>query len=290
MHKWTAYTCILLAACSWGLVGTISRFAMSDGVTSIELCFWRMLFSTGLFLGHIFATNTWRLHSVKDAGYLALFGIIGGAVFYYTFFWTTEHGSVALAVVLMYTCPVWVAVTARIIHKVAITPRKILAIGSALVGVVCMSLSSGGTVTITPKVIMVGLVTGISFSSHFVFLKMLLKRYTPFAIYGYSLLVGTIALLPFVEITSISYRNWMIIFGLAFFCTYLGYSIYSFGIKHVESTKASIIVNIEPVVAIFAAWFVWGEVFSALGWVGVAFVFAAVLVLVLGKQEEATDK
>ena len=289
MRKWTAYSCILLAAFCWGLIGTITRFAMEDGVTSMQICFWRMLFSTFLFMGHAVATNVWKLQSVKDLGYLCLFGIFGGAIFYLSFFWTTEHGSVALAVVLMYTCPVWVAITARIIHKVPITPRKLLAIGSALLGVACMSFSSGGTVTITVPVILVGLLAGITFSTHFVFLKILLKRYTTVTIYAYVMLFGTIALLPFADFGPMSFRNWMIIAGLAFFSTYIGYGVYSYGVRYVESTKASIIVNIEPIVAIVAAWLVWGEVFSLLGWVGAVFVLSAVLLLVLGQQQEATD-
>ena len=289
MRKWTAYSCILLAAVSWGLVGTVTRFAMEDGVSSMEICFWRMFFATFLFMGHAVATGTWKLRSVIDAGYLWLFGIFGCAVFYFAFFWTTEHGGVALAVVLMYTCPAWVALTARVVHGIQITPRKLLAIGSALFGVVCMSFSSGGTANVSLPIILMGLLSGVAFSTHFVFLKLLIKRYTSITIYGYAMLFGTLAILPFVEFTPMSSRNWMIIAGLSFFCTYIGYGVYSYGIRYVESTKASIVVNIEPVIAILAAWLVWGEVFSALGWFGAVFVLSAVLLLVLGQQDEATD-
>ena len=47
-----------------------------------------------------------------------------------------------------------------------------------------------------------------------------------------------------------------------------------------EATKAVILATIEPMLATFAAWWLWGEFFSPVGWVGAALIMAAVFLII----------
>ncbi len=55
--------------------------------------------------------------------------------------------------------------------------------------------------------------------------------------------------------------------------------------RRLPLTKAAILATLEPVVATFVAWWIWGEAFSLGGWVGAGLIVAAVFALVTEKKE-----
>ena len=281
MQKYVGYIFILLSACCWGIMGVLSRFCLQDNITPLEICFWRMAIGATLFLIHAYFTNSWKIQSVKDAGGFALFGIFGIVVMFSSLFWVVKNGGAALAAVMLYTAPAWVAIVSRFIHHELITVAKAGAILLSLIGVACISFTGNGAHTISLTVIAVGVISGMSYASHFIYVKSALKRYSPFAIYGFSMLFGMVAIFPFVDFMPKSLPNWWVLCTLGVISTYFAYWLYCEGMKMLEPTRAAIIATLEPVIATISAWVVWGESFTAIGWLGGVFVLTAVFVLII---------
>ncbi|MDL2317056.1 EamA family transporter [Desulfovibrio sp. OttesenSCG-928-A18] len=300
MRQYLGYLYIFMAACFWGLTGPTARFVLADGMTPLEAAFWRAGLGSMFFLTHAAATRGLRLHSKADGLAFALFGAVSLGGFFASYQYAIKMGGAALAAVLLYTAPAWVAVCSRLFFRERITLLKSLAIAVSLAGVMCISLSSigpaaepgleagalapGGGVSMAG--IMFGLLAGFLYSTHYIFSSSYLRRYSTYTLYGYCTLFGALALLPFVDFAAKSPRDWGVLLILGLVCTYGAYLAYCEGLRRLAPTRAAVLATLEPVVATFFAWWLWGENFAFTGWVGAALVMAAVLILVLDPEKK----
>ena len=69
------------------------------------------------------------------------------------------------------------------------------------------------------------------------------------------------------------------ILGLGFVTAFLPYVLYSYAMEHMESSKASILASVEPVVSALIGVFVFHEPISPVGVLGIALVLSAIVVL-----------
>ena len=303
MRRYSGYLFILLAAVCWGLIGPSTRFALADGFTSLEVAFWRAAIACMFFFLHCARAGTLKVHSPRDLGAFGLFGVIAIASFFACYQYAVQTGGVALASVLLYTAPAWVALFSRIVYAEGLTGGKLAAIAMVLGGVILISLSgaapaappdSQGALSGTDNAaagdpaaffplagVFFGLMSGLLYSTHFIFTKKYLNRYTAFTIYGYGTFFATLSMLPFVSFSTGTATGWAALLFLGLVCTYAGYWAYCEGLKRLAPTRAAVLATLEPVVATATAWWLWDERFTTVGWVGAALVVGAVLVLVL---------
>jgi DME family drug/metabolite transporter len=123
---------------------------------------------------------------------------------------------------------------------------------------------------------------------YFIFGKRLMPRYTTPQLFFYGLPVGALVLFPMVEFHDKTPGAWAAIFAVCILSTYLAYSFYYAGLKHLEATRASIAATIEPVVASSIAFVWWDESFSVMGYMGSALILGAVILIILdGRRAEA---
>ena len=295
MRSYTGYLCIFLAAACWGLIGPIARFAFESNITPLEVAFWRCAFGGIFFFIHAAATQALKVQKVDDLIVFALFGAISVGGFFASYQYAVKIGGAALASVLLYTAPAWVAIFSRFILGESLDKVKIIAVAMSLAGVFCISISgtgnSGETIAIrlqegiTARLnitgLIFGLLAGLLYSTHYIFTARFLKRYTAFTLYCYLMIFGSLVLLPFIEFMPKSLSDWCVLGFLGGICTYGAYCFYCEGLKRLAPTRAAVLATFEPVIAIFAAWWIWGESFAALGWAGAVLVIGAVVCLVL---------
>lgn len=298
MQRYAGYFFIFLAAICWGLTGPVGRFAMGDGIAPLELAFWRAAFTALAFLLYAAKNGALRIQRRADLGVFILFGICAQGGFFASYQYAIQTGGAALAAVLLYTAPAWVAFFSRLFFKEAMTLVKISAIAVSLAGVALISLSGsvesaeGAGAGVLPQAgagvglagILFGLLAGLLYSTHYIFSKTFLSRYSTYTAYGYAMLFGMLALCPFVDFSSKSALQWGIMCFLGLVCTAAAYWAYCEGIKRLEPTRAAVLATLEPVVATAAAWWIWNENFAFAGWVGAAMIIAAVLILILNPQ------
>lgn len=296
MRSYAGYFFILLAALCWGLLGPVGRFALESGVSPLEVGFWRAALACIFFIAYAGSHRMLKLDSVRDLAAFALFGAFSLGIFFVSYQYAVKYGGAALASVLLYTAPAWVAVFSRIFFKSRITPLMASAIGIALAGVAFISFSGGADVAAdgpgAPGLagILFGLLAGLLYSTHYIVTKVYLGRYTVYTLYGYGTLFGALALLPFVDFAPKSAGDWASLSFLGLICTAGAYWAYCEGMKRMDPTRAAVLATLEPVIATFAAWLLWDEVFNVMGWVGAVLIIAAVLTLVLGSKKETAER
>lgn len=298
MQQYIGFFFIFLAAACWGFLGPAGRIAMEEGLAPVEVSFWRALFACVFFLLHAAKTHTLKLRFLSDLKAFALFGLISLATLFACYQYAVQSGGAALASVLLYTSPAWVAVFARIFLNEPLTIARLAAIAMALSGVIFVSFSGGDSgLPATSSAqehaaggfpvagIVLGLLCGLVYSSHYIFAKKYLTHYTAVTLYGYSLIFAILGMLPFVSQMPPTPKAWGAVLFLASIGTYVGYWAYCEGLKRLSSTKAAVLGTLEPLVATLVAWWLWGEHFSGSGWIGVGLILGAVLVLVLEPQK-----
>ena len=279
---------ILLAVLCWGLLGVMSRVAMADGTPPLTVAFWRAVLAFALFTVHATITGAQPIRSA-DRPAAVLLGVAGVAVLYFAYLNAIESGGVALSSILMYSAPIWVAIGGRIFFHERVSARAAAALTLTLAGVAIVALSSGtGTVRLSPGAVGWGLLSGAMYALYFLVGRRLFSHNASARVMAWALGVGAATMLPFVRFQALSRSAWGGVVFLAVVCTYAAYLAYAEGVKRLPSARAATVATLEPVIAVVAAYVVWGERLSPLGLVGAAIVIAGVLLTAAGESRTST--
>jgi DME family drug/metabolite transporter len=277
------YAYIIGAALLWATIGPAARFALRDGITPLEISFWRAAIGGLLFAVHAAARGRLRLER-RDLPAVGGFALLGVTIFYWAYFRAVELGGAALAAILLYTAPAWVALSAALWLGERLTMRKLSAVALTLAGIALVAFGSGsgvsaGDATSRVQALAWGLLSGLAYAGYYLFGKRYFARYDASTLFAYALPLGAVLLLPGVTFGSKSTTAWLVLLFLAVVPTYLAYSLYSIGLGRVEATRAATVATLEPVAAAALAYAVWGEALHGIGYLGAALVIAGVLVV-----------
>jgi len=273
------------SALLWATIGPTARFALRAGIDPLEISFWRAVIGGVFFALH--ATVRGRLRIAhRDVPAVGGFALLGVTIFYWSYFRAVELGGAALAAILLYTAPAWVALAAALWLGERLTVRKSLAIVLTLAGIALVALGSGsgaaghaGLSATRATAIAWGLVAGLAYAAYYLFGKRYFARYEASTLFAYALPLGAVLLLPAVTFVPKSTADWLVLLFLGIVPTYGAYLLYGIGLARVEATRAATVATLEPVAAAALAYAVWGEALRGLGYVGAALVLSGVLVV-----------
>ena len=279
------YAYIVGAALLWATIGPVARFALRAGIEPLEISFWRAAFAGLLFALHAGARGRLRI-ARRDLPAVAGFALFGVTIFYWSYFRAVEQGGAALAAILLYTAPAWVAVAAALWLGERLTARKAVAVALTLAGIALVAFGSGsglagagGGATSRAWALGWGLVAGLAYAGYYLFGKRYFARYDASTLFACALPLGALLLLPAVRFAPKSAAEWLVLVFLAVVPTYGAYLLYSVGLARVEATRAATVATLEPVAAAALAYGAWGEALRASGYAGAVLVLAGVLVV-----------
>jgi DME family drug/metabolite transporter len=284
------YACIIAAALLWATIGPAARFALQAGIAPLEISFWRAAIAGLLFALHAGVRGRLRI-ARPDLPAVGAFALLGVTVFYWSYFRAVELGGAALAAILLYTAPAWVAIAAALWLGERLTARKALAVVLTLAGIALVAFgsgpgaaSTGGGVSTRLPALAWGLLSGLAYAGYYLFGKRYFARYEASTLFAYALPVGALLLLPAVRFAPKSAHEWLVLIFLAVVPTYGAYLFYSFGLARIEATRAATVATLEPVAAAVLAYVVWGEALRRVGYLGAALVLAGVLVVATERE------
>ena len=275
------YFAIAIAAALWGSLGVVSRIILEAGVEPLELSVWRASIAGALFAAHAIARGRTRV-ARADWPALALFAVVGVSLFYLSYLLAVRTGGAALAAILLYTAPAWVALASALWLDEPMTRRKLAALALTLVGVASVALGApgqGAALHVGIAALGWGLLSGIAYASYYLFGKRYFTRYEAPTLFMYVLPLGALLLVPGVHPApkDAATLGWIAYVGVV--PTYVALQLYEAGLKRVEATRAVTIATLEPVVAAGLAYAVWGEALGPIGYVGTALVLTGVLLM-----------
>lgn len=262
----------------WGAAGIFVRTLISDGLDNLTIIFFRMLFASMILAVVIFFIDKslLKIH-LKDIGLFAVSGFLGLTMMNALYNVAISEGSLALASVLLALSPVFVLISATIFLHEMPTPRKIICACFSLLGCVLVSglLESGGLAS-TPKGIICGLLSAVSYACYgIVSKKITRKNYHFLTITLYTSLFSAISLLPFAHIGkavhilgNVNNHALLVLVLHAVLTSVFPYGLYSLSMEYLEAGKVAILVSTEPASAMIIGILCYGEnptVLSVLG-------------------------
>lgn len=277
------YLYVFLAGASWGIISLFLKPLLNMGFSQIQTVTVRCLiaaFTLGLIM--LFTDRSSFKIKLRDIWCFLGTGIASMMFFSIAYFYSMTYNGVCIAVILLYTSPVFVMLLSKILFGEKITVSKIVALILTVVG--CAFASGVGSDQIlTFKGLLLGLCSGLGYALYSVFSRYALKRnYKSITVSFYTFLFCGIACLPFAEVLSlptlVNTKSIFYALGLGIVCCVLPYVLYTKGLEKVENSKASVIVAVEPVVASVIGIAVYNETLTPEKLLGIIFVLCAVVI------------
>ncbi len=292
MEKKIAFLLIAAGASLWGIIGFFVTYLYDLGFSPTQVVAIRVL-TAAVFLVAYTAFKNKQLLKIKftDSKYFIGTGIFSIVFFNWCFFSAIEETSVSIAAILLYTAPAFVTLLSRIVFKELLTTRKLLALFITLIGcsfVIGVLPNSKDTISLYGFIL--GLGSGLFYALYSIFGKFALRKYDSLTVTIHTFIFATIGVLPFSSLWSVlplflNMKAWLFIIGLGFLSTMLAFILYTKGLQAVESSQASIIATIEPVVASLIGFFVFHEQLNLWQYIGIVMVIIAVMIVQENRQK-----
>lgn len=282
--KLMAYACILGAAFFWGIIGIWNRKLMAVGISPTSIVVIRNIGSM-LLLSAIFAVKDRSMFRVKKEHLKYFFGsgVISVVLFTLCYFSCQKVCSLAMASIFLYTAPSFVVIMAAILWKEPVTKKKVTALVLTLVGCALVCGIFAGELAVTIPGILFGLGAGFFYALYSIFSRYALKHYSALKCTLWMFIFAGAASVFLIRPTELAvllnFREGMLAVVLVVLSTVLPFLLYTMGLAHVESGKASIIASFEPVVAALAGVLIFGETMGATTVVGILCILAGVCIL-----------
>lgn len=277
---------VLTAGTLWGTMGIFVRHLNAVGLAALEVVQVRILTGlavVGLYL-LLFQRALFRV-KLRDLWCFAGTGVISLLLFSWCYFTAMNHTSIAVAAVLLYTAPIFVMLMSLILFREPISGRKVLALLLAFSGCVLVSgLGSGDAVSL--KGLLFGLGAGFFYALYSIFGRYAVNRgYQSWTITFYTFLFCSAGCAFFADWELIGaavaadrgLSVWILVMGVV--TAFLPYVLYAFGLQNMESSRASILASIEPVVGAVVSVLVFRETVTAAAVFGILLVLGAIAVL-----------
>lgn len=286
-----ALAAVLAAGTFWGTMGFFARSLYAAGFGPLEVAQTRI--TTGLILVGLYILLFNRSQfkvKLKDIWCFLGTGIVSLLLFSTCYFSALNYTSLAVAAILLYTAPFFVMLMSLVLFKEKMNSKKVFALLLAFTGCVLVS-GVGGDDDVSWIGILLGLGSGFFYALYSIFGRYAINR-------GYGAWTMTFYTFLFCSIGCAFLSDWQVIgsvmaadsanilwvLGLGFVTAFLPYVLYSTGLEHMESSKASILASAEPVVSALFGVFVFHETMSLWGVLGIAMVLGAIVVLNVKKK------
>lgn len=278
--------CILIAGSLWGCLGIFNRHLSALGIAPETVVMLRNIGAT-VILGVIFLVYDRRIFRIR-LRHLPIFlamGLVSILLFTLCYFRSQQVSSLAVAAILLYTAPTFVVILSAILWKDRITKRKLLALILAFVGCCFVAGILNGSLSLTTEGLLVGIGSGLFYSSYTIFGRFALKHYQPFTVTFYTFLIagiGSLFMTSLEDLNTTIHSSTAILLslGLMFLGTVVPYILYTKGLNDLgDSGKASILASIEPVVASFVGILAFGEPLTLGVILGLVCILASVFIL-----------
>lgn len=277
------YLYVFAAGCFWGIISLFLKPLLNMGFSQIQTVTYRCLIAA-FILGIVMCVKDKKLFKIKlrDLWCFLGTGLLSLMFFTLAYFYSMTYNGVCVAVILLYTSPVFVMLFSLLLFKEKIISKKIIALVFTIAGCVLVSGIAGGQ-SIGLKGFVLGICSGIGYALYSIFSRYALQRdYNSMTISFYTFLFCGLGCLPFADsgsmIVKLTPQSIILFLGLGFICCVLPYLCYTKGLQYVENSKASIIVAVEPVIASFIGILVYHEEITVLKIIGVLLVLSAVVI------------
>lgn len=284
---------VLLAGISWGTSGIFVRYFTAWELSTMQQTFFKVAVAGTIMLLYclIFDRDALKIR-LKDLWVFFGAGVISLTFFTWCYFSTIQATSMSTAAILLYLAPTLVMLMSAALFKEKITKQKVVACILAFAGCVFVSGIIGNATPLPFRALITGLLSALGYALYSIFSQLALnKGYGPMTISTYAFIFATVTAFPFLHPTQVASianeASPLKFFGMlalmSVTVSLAPYLLYTNGLKRTTPGNASITASIEPVTATVLGAIVFHELPDVFGYIGIALVLGAILLLNIKK-------
>jgi drug/metabolite transporter (DMT)-like permease len=290
------YLMVATAATLFAVNGSVMKVTLDSGLTPLEVAQIRQTCAALLFLALLVAFAPARLRvGPRELLFLLAFGLICVALQQWLYLVAIENAPIGVALLIVFTAPLFVALFARFVYKEHIRRRVWLAVLLCIIGLglvveiwtglafdaVGVTAAFGSSLVLTAYLLMAERerrhrdAASLSFYG-FLFAAIFWAVVQPLWVFPWGALGDSVSLQG--NLSEYSAPVWLLVGFIVVVGTLLSFTLLTGSLRHISATRASIVATFEPVVATVVAWAWLGESFGTTQLVGGAIVIVAILV------------
>lgn len=281
------YLPVIIAACLWGTQGILGKQIMLTGFNPLTLATLRISFTFLIFLVGISLCKPNLLKIDKqDLPYFFIFGFISISCFHLCFNYAIYYTNVSTATILLYTSPVFVAILSTVFLNEKFTLYKFIAVILVVVGCAAISLgNSSSNLKFNYLGIVLAITTGLCYAFWSILGKKGLAKYSPWTVNLYSMGMGSLCLLVLngpSNLLNLKMDHSLLcsIVIMALGNTVIPNSFYVYGLRFLEASKASMLANLELVIAVLLSYSLLKEPIGLSKIIGFISILGAIAILI----------
>ncbi len=278
---------VLTAATLWGFIGVFIRVLSEAGMDTMQINGARSVVCTVLLAIALYIHDRSLFRINKKDLWLFAFAALMKLLMDICYVYAQTVLTLSLAAVLLSTDCYFMLIVSYFMFRGDLTPMRIMAavIGffgcAILVGVFTEDIGN-----IDALGVLIGLGAGVAGTFYAVGLKVTMtKGYDPVTVLFYVFLLGSIMMLPIMNLPGIvvilsedmRYLAFMVVIGIFF--TLVPYYLYSTGLKELEPSTVTVLLFVETAAAAVAGLMFYNEMLSITDIIGLGMILASLFLV-----------
>jgi drug/metabolite transporter (DMT)-like permease len=309
-HPLRGYFFIASAAFLWGVSAALGRAVFTGKlrlggevlrpIDPLILSQTRTSFSLLILLPILVGRRGWQRIKLptRDLIQCLVLGMLGVAASNYFYYVAIQKTSVAIAIIIQYTAPVWVLIYVVARGQQKLSLQKVAAVGVAIAGITLtigiVGAKSRSPLRLDTYGLFAALLASFSFAFYNVGGHRILARYDRWRVLTWTLTSAAVFWLvvnPPWKVFAAHYAvgQWAFLFVFSMISVLGSFSLYFHGLQYLEPTRAIIASCLEPVFSILLAAAFLGEGVRSIQTVGIVLVLSAIVIVQLPMRGAVAD-
>jgi len=270
---------VVAAALIWGTVGTATRFA--GNVDAINIGVYRTFFAVvATFIIILSSKKISEIIPKKKIPYLVLLGIFIALLVAFLAM-SIKVSTIANAILLFYTAPIFATFFSRIFLKENIKRESFISLILCIVGIVFIS-GNGFDANLWLGIVF-GLIAGVSYAAQMT-IGRYLKEYPCLLTTFWMNLIALLLLLPFANPFSVQFDKMPILIYMGIALSAVAPFLFFEGVRYIKTQDAGVITMLDPLTNIILGILIFSEIPSLLTSLGGTLILSAVLLQIFSSS------
>jgi drug/metabolite transporter (DMT)-like permease len=288
LSKWQFQILMVIMVAVWALAFPLIKIGLKE-LSFINLTIMRFLIVclSFIILFLIHPSGFSKLQK-KDIFPLFLLGFFGVMVYHLGLNFGEQYITPSAASLIIATIPIFILILANIFLREKINLKKFFGIIIAFTGVLIISIwgRSDATIKITYVYGAIAvLIAAIMGAFYTIAGKKLLQRYSAISLTVYAMLLGSLGLIPlidislFTEVLNLSIDGWIAIIFLGLFSTVIGYLLWYFALEIKTASDLSVYLYAIPVLSTIVSYIWFDDKITSLFIIGGILVITGLIIV-----------
>lgn len=296
---------VVAAALLFATNGTVSKFALSNGLSSMQLVQARSLGAAVAMMSFLAVTRPASLRTDRrELGFLLVAGIVGIGLVQWLYFVTIGRLPVGIGLLLEFLAPVFVLLWVRFVRREQVRPRMWWALVLCVGGLALVAQVWDG-LTLDGIGVLAGLGAAVALAAYYLTSEHGLVSRDPLSLAGWTFSAAALFWLLVRPPWSFPWQRlddavvlsgplpwtvplWALVVWVVVLGTVVPYALILRGLRHLGSARTGLIGMAEPVLAATVAWWVLDEQLAVVQVLGGAVVLVGIVAAETARSSRRT--